>query len=252
MGTEVQARLGTTLVNGVVSAVSQSGVQTTVTLSPSVLTNTLNQVSYAVKPPKVACLLAAHDRLWGIGAGPLLGRSIRPEVGRMRVFYTHGVNDHAAWPNPTTGVVPSVNLADKPGVSDSSTAQGVRRTRTLDEQRAQQTLQQQRDELGVQVRNERLGLQQNLYNLAAGERDVAEVRTSRAALQGQSSVAAINVQRQASLLDYYQAGKRPSDPFSNALGQGLGASLGRAAGTAIGGPVGGAAGSFLGSWLWRR
>jgi hypothetical protein len=138
------------------------------------------------------------------------------------------------------------------GLSDSSTAQDVRRTRMLDDQRAQQTLQQQRDELGLQVRNERLGLQQNLYNLAAGERDLAEVRTSRAALQGQSSVAAINAQRQASLLDYYQASNRQSDPFSNALGQGLGASLGRTAGTAIGGPWGGAAGSFLGSWLWRR
>ena len=143
-------------------------------------------------------------------------------------------------------------LLARRGLSDSSTAQEVRRSRTLDEQRAQQTLQQQRDELGLQVRNERLGLQQNLYNLAAGERDLAEVRTSRAALQGQSSVAAINAQRQASLLDYYQASNRQNDPFSSALGQGLGASLGRTAGTALGGPVGGAAGSFLGSWLWRR
>ncbi len=125
VGTEVQARLGTTLVSGVVSAVSQSGAQTTVTLSTSVLTNTLNQVSYAVKPPKVAFLLAAHDRLWGLGAGPLLGRSIRPEVARMRVFYTHGVNDHTAWPNPTTGVVPSVNLADKAGVPDELLAMAV-------------------------------------------------------------------------------------------------------------------------------
>ncbi|NBV54333.1 MAG: hypothetical protein EBR79_01310 [Proteobacteria bacterium] len=125
VGSQVRAKLGTTFVTANVSAVSVSGPQVTVTLNAAVLTSALNEVAYTVKPPKFAFMAAAHDRLWGFGKGPLVA-SLSSDVERMRVFYTHGVNDHAAWPDPATGVIPSINLADKAGVADELLAMAVK------------------------------------------------------------------------------------------------------------------------------
>lgn len=132
------------------------------------------------------------------------------------------------------------------GLSDSSSALAVRRQRQLDQQQAEKNVQLGRDELSTQVRNERLGLQQNLYNLAAGQQDAASARQFQSAVRGQSSVAAINAQRQASLLDYYDrqvSSQTASSPFGNAFAGSLGGSLGRTAGSGPFGVVGG----FLGS-----
>lgn len=137
------------------------------------------------------------------------------------------------------------------GLADSSTAQAIRRQRKLDEQQARENLGRQRDELSSQVRAEKLGLQQNLYSIAANQQDAGLVREQQAAVRGQSTLAAVNAQRQASLMDYYQtqvAAANTSTPFSmfaRSLGGGLGGTLGRTVG-------GGGLGGLMGSWIWRR
>jgi len=125
VGTAVQATLASGEVSAGVSAVSQSGDVVTVTLDAAVLDATLSAVAFAVKPPRVAALVVAHDRLWGFGTGPL-SAVLSGEVDRLRVFYTHGVNDYTAWPDPETGAIPSLNLADKAGVADELLAMSVK------------------------------------------------------------------------------------------------------------------------------
>jgi hypothetical protein len=125
VGREVRARLGSTLVTSTVQAVSQSGATTTVTLASGVLNNTLNRVEFGARPPRFNFLYAAHDRLWGCGRGALNGQALSPDVNRLRVFYTHGVNDASAWHDPT-GVVPSLGLADKAAGQDEVLAMSVK------------------------------------------------------------------------------------------------------------------------------
>ena len=125
VGTAVRATLATGTVTAQVSAVSESGGVVTVTLGTAVLDTTLSQMEFAVKPPKVAALVVAHDRLWGFGKGPL-SPVLGGDVDRLRVYYTHGVNDHTAWPDPLSGSIPSVNLADKAGVADELLAMSVK------------------------------------------------------------------------------------------------------------------------------
>lgn len=136
------------------------------------------------------------------------------------------------------------------GLGDSTAALDVRRTRALDAQEAEQKLALGRDSLSEQIRGERLGLQQNLYNLAAGQKDATQAKTYEAAIRGQSSVAAINAQRNASLLDYYDRSsqQRGGSVFGNALASSLGGTLGRSAG---GGPFG-VVGGFLGSLFGNK
>ena len=62
-----------------------SGAVVTVTLGSAVLTNTLNEIAFTVKPPKVAHLIAVHDRLWGFGKGPL-NPVMSGDVDRLRVI----------------------------------------------------------------------------------------------------------------------------------------------------------------------
>lgn len=125
VGREVRATLAGGEVSGVVSAVSVLGDVVTVTLGSSVLDNTLSAVQFEVRPPKVSYLCAAHDRLWGFGLAPVSAQ-MSSDVDRLRVFYTYGVNDPSAWPDIETGVVPSINLADKAGVADELLAMAVK------------------------------------------------------------------------------------------------------------------------------
>lgn len=154
------------------------------------------------------------------------------------------------------------------GLSDSTTAQQVRRQRALDEQDARSTLALSRNELGNQIRGEKLALQQNLFNTASGLKDASQARTARAATAGLSDAVALNTQRQASILDYYNAQNRAQSGQLSGLGnlgalsglgsnlagsgqrgQQLGGLLGGAAGQSVAGPFGRVAGSWLGSWL---
>lgn len=125
VGSTVRATLGSGKVTATVSAVVTAGNVVTVTLGSSVLNNTLSAVEFTVKPPKVAGLVAVHDRLWGFGKGPLVP-TLSGDVDRLRVYYTHGVNDYTAWPDPATGNIPSINLADKAGVADELLAMSVK------------------------------------------------------------------------------------------------------------------------------
>lgn len=125
VGTVVRAKLGTSHVTATVSAVSVAGTVVTVTLATPVLTNTLNEIAFTVKPPRVASLVAVHDRLWGFGKG-VLSPTMSGDVDRLRVYYTHGVNDYTAWPDPATGNIPSLNLADKAGVADELMAMSMK------------------------------------------------------------------------------------------------------------------------------
>lgn len=126
------------------------------------------------------------------------------------------------------------------GLADSSVGLEVRRKRSLDELEAQKALSLQRDTLGNNVRVERIGLQQDLYKLAADQKNVQQAQQLQAAFKGQSAASAINAQRNASLLDYYsaasKAGERAFSVFDSAV-EGAVSVLGT--------------GNSLGSWFRR-
>jgi hypothetical protein len=158
------------------------------------------------------------------------------------------------------------------GLGDSTAAASLRRQRALDEQEARSTLSLTRSELGNQIRGEKLALQQNLFNTASGVQNAAQARTARAATAGLSDAVALNVQRQSSILDYYNAQNRQQSNLLSAFGsmgggsfggsgnqsgskhktgEQVGGVLGGAIGGSVGGPAGAALGSSLGSWLGR-
>lgn len=140
------------------------------------------------------------------------------------------------------------------GLADSAAAQAVRRQRVLDAQDAQKNVQLQRDDLGNQIRSDKLALQQNLYNLASSQKDAAATRTARAATSSLSDAVALNAQRQASILDYYNAQQRATSGggLFSVFGNAAAGTLGRTVGGALGVTSGGGAGSLLGSWLFGR
>lgn len=126
VGSKVRARLGVgTYVEATVSAVGTVGSVVTVTLASSMLTGALDQVAYTAKPPKLAYLYAAHDRLWGFGKGPLSAGALSADVDRTRVFYSFGMNNPDTW-HDADGVVPSFNLADKSPQQDELVAMAVK------------------------------------------------------------------------------------------------------------------------------
>lgn len=125
VGSTVRATLASGYVTATVSAVAVSGDVVTVTLGAAGLNSTLSEVAFTVKPPRVAFLVAVHDRLWGFGKGPL-SPTMSGDVDRLRVYYTYGVNDFTAWPDPATGSIPSLNLADKAGVADELLAMSMK------------------------------------------------------------------------------------------------------------------------------
>ncbi|MFZ2587895.1 MAG: hypothetical protein WAZ18_07260 [Alphaproteobacteria bacterium] len=123
VGTVVKATLATGVVTGTVASSSQSGAVTSVVLGSGVLNATLSAVAYTAKPPILAGIAVAHDRVWGFGKGPL-GSGLSTDVDRTRVYYTHGVNNPYAW-RDAEGVVPSINLADKSAGADEVMAMAV-------------------------------------------------------------------------------------------------------------------------------
>lgn len=125
VGSVVRATLGSGTVTATVVSATLSGSVLTVVLNTGVLDNTLSAVAFTVKPPKAAYLAVAHDRLWAFGKGPL-SPAMSSDVDRLRVYYTYGVNDWSAWPDPETGDIPHINLADKAGVPDELMAMAVR------------------------------------------------------------------------------------------------------------------------------
>ncbi|PZP39012.1 MAG: hypothetical protein DI585_05560 [Pseudomonas fluorescens] len=125
VGNPVRAVVAGVEVTSTVASVSVAGAVVTVVLAASVLASTLTKVAFSVKPPKMAGLVAVHDRLWGFGKG-VLSAGMSGDVDRLRVYYTYGVNDYAAWPDPETGIIPSLNLADKAGLSDELMAMSVK------------------------------------------------------------------------------------------------------------------------------
>ena len=132
------------------------------------------------------------------------------------------------------------------GVSDSTAAETVRRQRLLDQQASEKSIANQTDQMASQIRSDKLGLQQNLYNLAASQTDATAARTAQAATRAQSTALALNAQRQASILDYYNSANGGSSVFGNSFSNALGGTLGR---TVVGGVTG--AGSLLGSLFAR-
>ncbi len=124
-GSTVRVRVNGLEVTDTVQSASQSGAQTTVTLSSNSLVAPLSEVWFTVRPPQFTQLAVAHDRLWGFGAGGI-GPTLSAGADRLRVYYTHGVNDFTAWPDPITGIIPSLNLADKAGVADELLAMRVK------------------------------------------------------------------------------------------------------------------------------
>jgi hypothetical protein len=122
---QVRVKVNGADVLGTVQTATQSGAQTTVTLSANILVAPLTEVWFTVRPPTFAQLAVAHDRLWGFGAGGL-GPTLGTSPDRLRVFYTHSVNEVAGWPDPATGIIPSLNLADKAGVADELLAMRVK------------------------------------------------------------------------------------------------------------------------------
>jgi hypothetical protein len=125
-GTPVRAQLTAGVyVTALVSAVAQAGDTTTVTLDSGVLTPDLSEVAYSARPPVLAFLYAAHDRLWGFGKGPLQPVAVSADADRSRVFYTFSVNDPSAW-HDSGGSLQSINLADKSPVQDELLGMSVK------------------------------------------------------------------------------------------------------------------------------
>jgi hypothetical protein len=132
-GSRVRAKVAGAYVEANVSSATTSGNVVTVTLDSAVLGTVaanLTEVAFTVKPPKVAYLAVAHDRLWGFGKG-VLSPTMSGDVDRLRVYYTYGVNDPTAWPDTETGSIPSINLADKAGVADELLAMAVKDDMTV-------------------------------------------------------------------------------------------------------------------------
>ncbi len=121
------------------------------------------------------------------------------------------------------------------GLSDSTTAQAMRRQLALDAQKSEQAIGLQSEELANQVKAEKLALQQSLFNLASSQTDSATARTAQAATRAQSNAVALNTQRQASILDYY--GAQGSGLFGNSLATALGSTLGQSAANGVTGGV---------------
>lgn len=97
----------------------------TITFTEPVVTSNLDQLAYETRPPRFQYLYAAHDRLWGMGEGPLKANSFSASATRTTVFYTAGLNDETAWYD-TQGILPYINLADKMPQADELVGMAVK------------------------------------------------------------------------------------------------------------------------------
>jgi hypothetical protein len=117
-------------------------------------------------------------------------------------------------------------LAER-GLTDSSVADAVRRTRRLDQQDAEQNLDNEEGQIGSSVRSQNLQLQQQLYNLAASGVNSSDAAAQAVAAKSFSSSISSDAARQASLLDYYEKTLPASNysVFNTALQKGVGTSV---------------------------
>lgn len=113
------------VVEAVVASASQSGNVTTVTVQADVVDSTLTSVALKEYPPKFQHLYAAHDRLWGMGTGPLQANQFSNNADRTFAFYTAGFGDESHW-RDETGALQYINIADKMPVSDEVVAMAVK------------------------------------------------------------------------------------------------------------------------------
>ena len=130
------------------------------------------------------------------------------------------------------------------GLGSSSAADAVRRERLSDRKEARRQLSNERTLLKEDVREKNLSYQQNLYNLAAGQENMDEVRALQSASQGVSAVNAVNASNRASISDYYNrqmaATRRDTgrnNQMISLLGAGVGGALGGPTGAMIGGSL---------------
>lgn len=123
-GSTVALTIGGTEVLAVVASATQAGAVTTVNLTTAAMATAPTAVKFTVRPPAFGGLAVAHNRLWGFGAGGF-GPTLKTGVDAMRVYYTQNVNSVNGWPDPNTGIIPSLNLADKASVADELLAMRV-------------------------------------------------------------------------------------------------------------------------------
>ncbi|MBI1362709.1 MAG: hypothetical protein GC134_01890 [Proteobacteria bacterium] len=125
-GTEVKLRLGSgTYVETTVLSVSASSGTVTLNLSDAVATAALDELHYKAYPPAFAFIMAAHNRLWGLGTGALQANGFSANADRNRVYYTDGLNDPDAWRNDD-GFLQHINLNDKTPTSDELIAMAIK------------------------------------------------------------------------------------------------------------------------------
>lgn len=123
-GSTVALTISGAEVLAVVANATQAGAVTTVTLTTSPMTVAPTQVKFTVKPPAFGAVAVAHNRLWGFGAGGFTP-NLKSGPDTMRLYYTHSVNNAQGWPDPATGIIPSLNLADKAALADELLAMRV-------------------------------------------------------------------------------------------------------------------------------
>jgi hypothetical protein len=124
-GTRLRLKLGSVEVETTVASASQTGATTTLTLADSVATDALDGLFYEAFPPAFSFMVAAHDRLWGIGTGALSAKNLGAGTDRMRVYYTHQLNNPDGWRSPE-GFLRYINLADKTPTGDTLIGMGVK------------------------------------------------------------------------------------------------------------------------------
>ena len=119
--------------NEAISAIesrSEEGDTIHVVLQEEIVNTDITEIALQEKPPKFQTVYAAHDRLWGFGAGALSGSQFSNNAERTFVFYTHGVNDERAWRNDV-GALQYINFSDKMPASDEIVAMAVKDNLTL-------------------------------------------------------------------------------------------------------------------------
>lgn len=110
------------------------------TLSNTVLTITVAgvlpvfqnpvELFYRAWPPRMNYLMAAHDRLWGLGEGPVSLKYRRADQA-MVVYYAYRTLSTTAWFNETTRTVPFLDLGNKQDVPDNLEAMTTLGTLTI-------------------------------------------------------------------------------------------------------------------------
>lgn len=123
---ELKLRLGeNNFVYATVHNATQIDNVTTVTVNENIITSLLDCIEIKEYPPTFNFVYAAHDRLWGMGKGPLKANSFSDSTDRTFVFYTNSSGDETDW-RDESGALQYINIADKMPVSDEVLAMAVK------------------------------------------------------------------------------------------------------------------------------